>query len=91
MKCPSISYHLAGAKKIQQELAKTGVLERYLPIFFRIMGLSSCEIQIESFFFRMFWNTPLPLMFLNDFLGSNPSYRCNADIGLGWETLVLYH
>jgi glutathione synthase len=29
VKCPSISYHLAGAKKIQQELAKPGVLERY--------------------------------------------------------------
>jgi len=30
IKCPSISYHLAGSKKIQQELAKPGVLERYL-------------------------------------------------------------
>jgi len=30
VKCPSISYHLAGAKKIQQELAKTGVLERFI-------------------------------------------------------------
>ncbi|KAK4797122.1 hypothetical protein SAY86_029448 [Trapa natans] len=30
IKCPSISYHLAGTKKIQQELAKAGVLERYL-------------------------------------------------------------
>lgn len=29
IKCPSISYHLAGTKKIQQELAKPGVLERY--------------------------------------------------------------
>ncbi|KAI7995734.1 hypothetical protein LOK49_LG11G02096 [Camellia lanceoleosa] len=27
--CPSISYHLAGTKKIQQELAKPNVLERY--------------------------------------------------------------
>jgi len=32
IKCPSISYHLAGTKKIQQELAKPGVLERYLLI-----------------------------------------------------------
>lgn len=31
VKCPSISYHLAGAKKIQQELAKPGVLERFMP------------------------------------------------------------
>ncbi|KAI3440408.1 Glutathione synthetase (GSH-S) [Psidium guajava] len=30
VKCPSISYHLAGTKKIQQELAKPNVLERYL-------------------------------------------------------------
>lgn len=29
IKCPSISYHLAGTKKIQQELAKPDVLERY--------------------------------------------------------------
>ncbi|KAG2694896.1 hypothetical protein I3760_08G165300 [Carya illinoinensis] len=28
IKCPSISYHLAGTKKIQQELAKPDVLER---------------------------------------------------------------
>ncbi|KAI8026447.1 DNA topoisomerase 1 beta [Camellia lanceoleosa] len=31
VKCPSISYHLAGTKKIQQELAKPNVLERILP------------------------------------------------------------
>ncbi|KAI5424258.1 glutathione synthetase, chloroplastic [Lathyrus oleraceus] len=30
VKCPSISYHLVGTKKIQQELAKPGVLERFL-------------------------------------------------------------
>ena len=29
VKCPSIAYQLAGTKKIQQELAKPGVLERY--------------------------------------------------------------
>lgn len=28
VKCPSIAYHLAGTKKIQQELAKPNVLER---------------------------------------------------------------
>ncbi|KAH1079280.1 hypothetical protein GLYMA_19G237700v4 [Glycine max] len=32
IKCPTISYHLVGTKKIQQELAKPGVLERYLLI-----------------------------------------------------------
>ncbi|KAK8942648.1 hypothetical protein KSP39_PZI009253 [Platanthera zijinensis] len=30
IKCPSISYHLVGTKKIQQELAKPMVLERFL-------------------------------------------------------------
>ncbi|WCJ43231.1 glutathione synthetase 2 [Euphorbia peplus] len=30
IKCPSIAYHLAGTKKVQQELAKTNVLERFL-------------------------------------------------------------
>ncbi|CAB4315552.1 unnamed protein product [Prunus armeniaca] len=29
IKCPSISYHLAGTKKIQQELVKPNVLERF--------------------------------------------------------------
>jgi hypothetical protein len=28
VKCPSISYHLVGTKKIQQELARPNVLER---------------------------------------------------------------
>ncbi|CAI0551079.1 unnamed protein product [Linum tenue] len=28
IKCPSISYHLTGTKKIQQELAKPDVLEK---------------------------------------------------------------
>lgn len=30
IKCPSIAYHLAGTKKIQQELAKPNQLERFL-------------------------------------------------------------
>ncbi|GJP55960.1 hypothetical protein CLOM_g14998 [Closterium sp. NIES-68] len=30
VKCPTISYHLAGAKKIQQQLAQPGVLERFV-------------------------------------------------------------
>ena len=28
-KCPNLGYHLAGTKKVQQELAKKGVLERF--------------------------------------------------------------
>ncbi|XP_077406789.1 glutathione synthetase-like isoform X1 [Vanacampus margaritifer] len=31
VKCPNISTHLAGTKKVQQVLAKTGVLERFFP------------------------------------------------------------
>ena len=30
LKSPSIHYHLAGTKKVQQELAKPGQLERFL-------------------------------------------------------------
>ncbi|XP_072553580.1 glutathione synthetase [Salminus brasiliensis] len=31
VKCPDISTHLAGTKKVQQELAQPGVLERFFP------------------------------------------------------------
>jgi glutathione synthase len=30
-KCPSLGYHLAGTKKVQQELARPGVLEKFFP------------------------------------------------------------
>ena len=30
IKSPSIHYHLAGTKKVQQELARDGVLERFV-------------------------------------------------------------
>ena len=30
-KCPCLGYHLAGTKKVQQELARPGVLERFFP------------------------------------------------------------
>jgi glutathione synthase len=30
-KCPSLGYHLAGTKKVQQELARPGILERFFP------------------------------------------------------------
>lgn len=30
-KCPSLGYHLAGAKKVQQELARMGVVEHFFP------------------------------------------------------------
>lgn len=31
IKCPSVNYHLAGSKKIQQELSQPGVLEKFIP------------------------------------------------------------
>lgn len=30
IKCPSIQYHLAGTKKVQQALAKPGILSRFI-------------------------------------------------------------
>ncbi|KAJ7548077.1 hypothetical protein O6H91_08G116300 [Diphasiastrum complanatum] len=42
IKCPSISYHLAGTKKIQQELARPGVLERFLQGKESIEKVRSC-------------------------------------------------
>ncbi|XP_050513349.1 glutathione synthetase-like isoform X2 [Diabrotica virgifera virgifera] len=30
IKCPNIQYHLAGTKKVQQELAKPGVIDRFI-------------------------------------------------------------
>jgi len=30
IKSPSINYHLAGTKKVQQELASPGILEKYI-------------------------------------------------------------
>jgi glutathione synthase len=49
IKCPSISYHLVGTKKIQQELAKPGVLERYLIIsFLHLFLLLILFIYFES-------------------------------------------
>ncbi|XP_028770803.1 glutathione synthetase, chloroplastic-like isoform X1 [Neltuma alba] len=48
IKCPSISYHLAGTKKIQQELAKPGVLERYLENKDDIVKLRKCFAGLWS-------------------------------------------
>ncbi|CAK9215967.1 unnamed protein product [Sphagnum troendelagicum] len=42
VKCPNISYHLAGAKKIQQELAKPGVVERFFENKEDITKVRSC-------------------------------------------------
>nr|POF15853.1 glutathione synthetase, chloroplastic [Quercus suber] len=48
IKCPSISYHLAGTKKIQQELAKPNVLERFLDNKEDIAKLLECFAGLWS-------------------------------------------
>ncbi|TRY54056.1 hypothetical protein DNTS_034490 [Danionella cerebrum] len=44
VKCPNISTHLAGTKKVQQELARPGVLERFFP------GQPETVVQIRNTF-----------------------------------------
>ncbi|XP_022642717.1 glutathione synthetase, chloroplastic-like [Vigna radiata var. radiata] len=48
IKCPSISYHLVGTKNIQQELAKPGVLERFLDNKEDIAKLRKCFAGLWS-------------------------------------------
>ncbi|CAI9102306.1 OLC1v1000553C2 [Oldenlandia corymbosa var. corymbosa] len=48
VKSPSISYHLAGTKKIQQELAKPGVLERFVENKDDITKLRKCFAGLWS-------------------------------------------
>ncbi|XP_031103688.1 glutathione synthetase, chloroplastic [Ipomoea triloba] len=48
VKCPSISYHLAGTKKVQQELAKPNVLERFLENKDDISKLRKCFAGLWS-------------------------------------------
>ncbi|KAJ6354008.1 hypothetical protein OIU76_002941 [Salix suchowensis] len=48
VKCPSISYQLAGTKKIQQELAKPNMLERFLDNKEDIAKLRKCFAGLWS-------------------------------------------
>ncbi|PRQ42102.1 putative glutathione synthase [Rosa chinensis] len=48
IKCPSISYHLVGTKKVQQELAKPNVLERFLDDKEDIAKLRKCFAGLWS-------------------------------------------
>ncbi|CAB4315557.1 unnamed protein product [Prunus armeniaca] len=48
IKCPSISYHLAGTKKIQQELVKPNVLERFVDNKDDIAKLRKCFAGLWS-------------------------------------------
>ena len=40
--CPSVAYQLAGAKKVQQDLARPGVLDRFLDDPDDIADIQSC-------------------------------------------------
>ncbi|KAG8048838.1 hypothetical protein GUJ93_ZPchr0009g783 [Zizania palustris] len=48
VKCPSISYHLVGTKKIQQELAKPNILERFLENKEQIAKICKCFAGLWS-------------------------------------------
>ena len=50
-KCPSLGYHLAGTKKVQQELARPGVLERFFPDqqdIEKVQAMRSCFAGLYS-------------------------------------------
>lgn len=49
IKCPSITYHLAGTKKIQQELAKPGVLERFVQKVDDVNSIRKCFAGLWGF------------------------------------------
>ena len=48
IKCPSIAYHLVGAKKIQQRLADPGVLEKYVLDKDSLTKLKACFAGLWS-------------------------------------------
>ena len=71
IKCPNIAYHLAGTKKVQQVLAKPGVLEylledadkaaRLREVF---TGLYSLDLVIESTFSAFLFSSVTFVYFL---------------------------
>lgn len=46
IKCPPVEYHLAGTKKIQQALAKPGVLERFVTVPRQAEELRRCFVGL---------------------------------------------
>jgi hypothetical protein len=44
IKCPSVAYHLAGSKKVQQALAGAGVLEEYASFRFALRCISRLRL-----------------------------------------------
>ncbi|RZF42695.1 hypothetical protein LSTR_LSTR001490 [Laodelphax striatellus] len=51
IKCPSVQYHLAGTKKVQQLLAKPGVLERFLTDPLKIKAVRDLFTGLYAFDF----------------------------------------
>jgi len=48
-KCPCLGYHLAGTKKVQQELARPGVLEKFFPNeASKVTAMRSCFAGLYS-------------------------------------------
>ncbi|CAI7801155.1 unnamed protein product [Closterium sp. NIES-53] len=48
VKCPTIAYHLAGAKKVQQQLAQPGVLERFVSDESSLQAMRQCFAGLWS-------------------------------------------
>lgn len=48
IKCPSVHYHLAGTKKVQQALAKPGILARFLSDESKIKAVSEIFTGLYS-------------------------------------------
>lgn len=48
IKCPSIHYHLAGTKKVQQALAKPGILNRFLTDDVKIKSIQNIFTGLYS-------------------------------------------
>ncbi|XP_055303782.1 glutathione synthetase-like isoform X2 [Sitodiplosis mosellana] len=48
IKCPSIGYHLAGTKKVQQALAKPGILKRFLTDDIKIKAITDIFTGLYS-------------------------------------------
>lgn len=48
IKCPSIHFHLAGTKKVQQALAKPGVLKRFLTDDLKIKAITDIFTGLYS-------------------------------------------
>lgn len=48
IKCPSIHYHLAGTKKVQQALAKPGILKRFLTDDVKIKAITDTFTGLYS-------------------------------------------